>query len=228
MRPIYNPYARGNNRSGSGGTSGGDQNLPVPSINNGRSDGYNNNLPTVVTCSSTRGLGVAATTEELDQRAMKFYNIIADEYSTSPLKRFQDLNTVDICNENVNMILCSHARRCREGWIPKGWYAKGGFLKQNQQQLSIISILKYIQPLLQLLKRLCPDHMDLVGDDQEWWKRLKSDLKRGYEKKQIRGEDETFNPKCSALYFINNPLLVRFCDEDMHMLKQIDLHFIVK
>ena len=189
-----------------------------------------NDLPTVGTCFGTRDLAIADGTARNDRIGMNFYNAVAEEYSEGPFKRFENLNAVDICNENVKKILGDHARRCRQGWIPKGWHKEGGFQKENTQRLAEDSIINYTKPLLQLLRNLCPEHEYLKGDadKQEWWKKLRQDLRQGYKKIKISGEHEAFDPKCSALYIINKRELVRYSHNDMHILNQIDLHYILK
>ena len=205
--PINNLYARC-----------GNTNVVIP---------YND-LPTVSNCHSTRILGIAPITNMIDLMSMDFYNTVAKEYHFAPLKRFHDLNEVDICNENVKKLLGDHAQRCRQGRIPHGWSKDGGFRKPDTAILAIGTVLQYTKPLLQLLKRLCPDHVYLHGDDQQWWKHLQSDLKAGYEKSKIRGEHESFDPKCAALYILNKPSLVRYSLGNMNIFDQIDLHYVVK
>ena len=187
-------------------------------------------LQTVGTCYGTRCLALSAGTIANDRTSMNFYNSVEKKYTKGISNKFEDLKIVDICNENIKLILGNHARRCREEWIPKGWGNNGGYEKEDSPRLSEDSIVNYFSPLLQLLKNLDPDHEYLKGEPetQEWWKKMKNDLRQGYKKNKIRGERDSYGPKCSALYIINQPQLIRYSHNDMHALQNIDLHYIVR
>ena len=112
--------------------------------------------------------------------------------------------------------------------IPKGWSKEDGWNQEKPERLSYVTVMKYVEPLFQILQNSFSEHPRLTGqkDRQQWWMNVKANLKRGYSNQKLKGLDEEFDPKCATLYITNKPLLVRYTTGSMGYIDIADLFHI--
>ena len=86
--------------------------------------------------------------------------------------------------------------------------------------------MKYYEPIFAQLKAKFPSHCFLKGDEShyQWWVNQKANLQKGLEQQKHHGDGESFNPRCCALYLINEPGHLH--TEQRHQLSKCDLKHI--
>ena len=159
------------------------------------------------------------------------YNLVISNYIQNR-NLFKDITAEDLVADNITYIFGEYFYLLIKHPIPKQWDRFGLWEEQeNPVRLGSELLIKYVEPLFGMLKAQFPEHPYLKGDKgnpQEWWLKLKRRLRTALSAEEMKGIHETFDPKCRALYFVNDPKFIRHNDDTLKfdLLSQIDLRYL--
>ena len=163
-------------------------------------------------------------------------------------KCIQDIVDADITADNIVLLFAEYALLLITHPVFHGWSNPGVGTweeQENPDHLGVETVMKYYEPIFAQLKAKFPNHSFLKGDKshQQWWVNQKANLRKGLEQQKHCGDEESkanlqncleqqkhhgdgesFNPKCHALYLINEP--GHLCAEQRDQLSKCDLKHI--
>ena len=159
---------------------------------------------------SSHNQGIAQRTQGRDKTANNLYNTWMMHYYI-----------VLLFAEYAQLLI---AHPVFHGWSNPGvgtWEEQ-----ENPDHLGVETVMKYYEPIFAQLKAKFPNHSFLKGDEshQQWWVNQKANLQKGLEQQKHHGDGDSFNPKCHALYLINEP--GHLCAEQRDQLSKCDLKHI--
>ena len=147
-------------------------------------------------------------------------------------KPFDLLGEDDVQHDNIFFIIREFVRSIIANRIPKDerWPYKDGWGKTDTERLGWDRIEKLFNPLYGVLRTRYPTlkHFHGNSSDQSWWKDMKNDLKKGYNREKNQAKDDSFDPKCRALYIVNRREQIRYHPDTIEMDLRLDLFNVVR
>ena len=125
-------------------------------------------------------------------------------------KCIENILEADITGDNIVLLFAEYAQLLIAHPVFHDWSNQGAGTWEEQENLDHIGVemvMKYYKPNFAQLKAKFPNHNFLKGDEshQQLWVNQKANLQKGLEWQKHGGDGESFNPKCHALYLINEP-----------------------